>query len=127
MNLSKNENKKVGKLRATPPKGITFKADLPTDISISDLISSVNTIDYPDNAKKHITTTGGMMRIIFAFVVVFTIGIGLNRIIVNMIAGQMIMFRYQFVAWPMIAAIPLFLLIAAVIPGKIRWNNKEQT
>lgn len=76
---------------------------------------------------KNMLTAEGMMRIIFAFAVVFTIGIGLNRIIVNMIAGQMIMFRYQFVAWPMIAAIPLFLFIAAVIPGKIRWNNKEQT
>ncbi|MDO5714561.1 MAG: FtsX-like permease family protein [Tissierellia bacterium] len=69
-------------------------------------------------------TTEGVIRIVFTILVAFTIGIGWNRIIINMIAGEMIMFKYQLVIWPMMVSIPLFLLIAVLVPKKIRWYEK---
>lgn len=74
---------------------------------------------------ENMLSVEGVIRIICTFVVVFTIGIGANRSIINMIAGQMIMFKYQFVAWPMLVSIPIFLFIAVIIPRKIRWQNKK--
>ena len=73
---------------------------------------------------KNMLSAEGVIRIIFTFIAVFTIGIGLNRTIVNMIAGQMIMFKYQFVVWPMLVSIPIFLLIAVVIPKMFSWQNR---
>lgn len=58
----------------------------------------------------------GMLRIILTFAFVLTVGMGINYMVVNVIAGQMTMFRYRFVAWPMLLCIPIFLLISVVIP-----------
>ncbi|MEQ9809248.1 ABC transporter permease [Streptococcus jiangjianxini] len=73
---------------------------------------------------KNMLIAEGIIRIMLTFVVVFTIGIGLNHVIVNMIAGQMIMFKYHFVAWPMMLSAPLFLLIAFIVPKLFSWQNK---
>lgn len=64
-------------------------------------------------------TLEGVMRIGLTFVLVLTIGMGISYLIVNAVAGQMVMFRYKFVAWPMLLCIPVFALISAVIPRVI--------
>ncbi|MGN0169546.1 MAG: hypothetical protein ACI39H_02165, partial [Lachnospiraceae bacterium] len=47
---------------------------------------------------------------------VLTLGQLLNYVIVYLIAGQMIMFSYRYVVWPMLVCIPVFAVIAAMIP-----------
>ena len=42
-----------------------------------------------------------------------------------MIAGQMIMFKYQFVVWPMLVSIPIFLLIAVIVPKMFSCNTRQ--
>ena len=41
----------------------------------------------------------------------------LNHLLVNLIAGQMMMFSYKFVIWPVLACIPVFLVISVAVPG----------
>lgn len=87
-------------------------------------LKTLHAVGMTNKQIKSMLATEGMIRIICTFVVVFTIGIGLNHTIVNMIAGQMLMFKYKFVVWPMLVAIPLFLLIAYMVPQLCKWQNK---
>lgn len=43
----------------------------------------------------------------------------LNHLLVNLIAGKMMMFRYKFVIWPALVCIPVFMAIAAAVPGMV--------
>jgi putative ABC transport system permease protein len=75
--------------------------------------------------KRQLATmlTGeGVLRIGLTFVIVFTVGIFLNQIIVLLIAGQMFMFSYKLVIWPMLACIPLFMALAFAIPRLVIRN-----
>lgn len=72
--------------------------------------------------KKQITSMlsfEGMYRMGLAIVLALTVGQLLNYLIVYVIAGEMIMFRYHYVVWPMLACILVFLVIAALIPRLI--------
>lgn len=86
-------------------------------------LKTLHAVGMTNKQIKNMLAAEGVMRILFTFVVVLTVGIGLNHTIVNMIAGQMIMFKYQFVIWPVLVAIPLFLLIAYVVPQLCKWKN----
>lgn len=69
--------------------------------------------------KKQITSMRsfeGVFRIGLTFALVLTVGQILNYVIVYAIAGGTIMFKYQYVVWPMIACIPVFVIVAALIP-----------
>lgn len=59
----------------------------------------------------------GVFRICLTFAFVLTAGMLLNHILVNLIAGQMMMFSYKFVIWPVLACIPIFTAISIVVPG----------
>ena len=65
----------------------------------------------------------GILRVLLTFALVLTIGQLLNYEIVYLMAGSMIMFSYQYVVWPMLVCIPVFLIIAALIPRIIRRKN----
>ena len=65
----------------------------------------------------------GIFRVFLTFALVLTIGQLLNYAIVYLMAGSMIMFSYRYVVWPMLVCIPVFLIIAALIPGIIWRNN----
>lgn len=41
----------------------------------------------------------------------------IHYLIVNLAAGQMMMFRYQFVIWPILACIPVFTVVSIAISG----------
>lgn len=58
----------------------------------------------------------GMLRMGLAFALVLTVGQLLNYYIVYAIAGGMIMFTSHYVIWPMLVCIPVFGVIAALIP-----------
>ena len=58
----------------------------------------------------------GMLRMGLAFVLVLTVGQLLNYYVVYAIAGGMIMFTSHYVIWPMLVCIPVFGVIAALIP-----------
>ena len=58
----------------------------------------------------------GLMRMGLAFALVLTVGQLLNYYIVYAIAGGMIMFTSHYVIWPMLVCIPVFGVIAALIP-----------
>ena len=58
----------------------------------------------------------GIIHVILTFALVLTVGLFLNYLIVNALAGGMIMFSYKFVMWPIIACIPAFLIISAIVP-----------
>lgn len=88
-------------------------------------LSMLHAIGMTFSQIRDMLVAEGVIRILFTFAAVFTIGIGLNHTIVSMIAGQMIMFKYRFTVWPMMSCIPLYLLIAVIVPQKIRWRNKE--
>ena len=66
----------------------------------------------------------GIFRVLLTFALVLTIGQLLNYVIVYLMAGEMIMFSYKYVVWPMFACIPVFLVIAAAIPRTIG-NSKK--
>ena len=59
----------------------------------------------------------GVFRVCLTCAFVLTAGLLLTYLIVNLIAGQMIMFRYRFVMWPILACIPVFTVISAAVPG----------
>lgn len=65
----------------------------------------------------------GVFRVLLTFAIVLTIGQLLNYVIVYLMAGEMIMFSYKYVVWPMLLCIPVFLIIATVIPRIIGRNN----
>ena len=58
-----------------------------------------------------------LLRICLAFAFVFTIGLVLNHLIVNLIAGQMIMFSYKFVITPILICVPVFTMISIAVSG----------
>ncbi len=58
----------------------------------------------------------GIYRVMLTFFLTLTLGQLLNYVIVNLIASQMIMFSYRYVVWPMLLCIPIFVLIAIIIP-----------
>ena len=64
----------------------------------------------------------GILRVLLTFALVLTIGQLLNYAIVYLMAGSMIMFSYKYVVWPMLVCIPVFLIIAALIP-RIIWRK----
>ena len=57
----------------------------------------------------------GILRICLTFTFVLTIGLLLNYLIVNLAAGQMMMFNYKFVIWPIITCIPVFSVISVAV------------
>lgn len=61
----------------------------------------------------------GIIHVILTFALVLTVGLFLNYLIVNTLAGGMIMFSYKFVIWPIIACIPAFLIISAIVPVSV--------
>lgn len=86
-------------------------------------LKTLHAVGMTNKQIKNMLAAEGVMRILCTFVLVLTVGIGLNHTIVNMIAGQMIMFKYQFVIWPVLVAIPLFLLIAYIVPQLCKWHK----
>lgn len=58
----------------------------------------------------------GIFRVLLSFVITLTVGQLLGCLIVYLMAGSMIMFSYRYVVWPMLACIPVFLSIAAIMP-----------
>ncbi len=66
--------------------------------------------------QKSMLIGEGLIHIILTFSLVLTVGMLLNYLIVNLIAGGMIMFTYKFVIWPVLACIPVFAIVAAGVP-----------
>ena len=65
---------------------------------------------------QNMLVSEGVIHIILTFAFVLTIGLLINHLLVNLIAGQTIMFSYKFVIWPILACIPAFALVSMVIP-----------
>jgi len=66
---------------------------------------------------KNMLSMEGVFHICLTFALVLTVGMLLNHILVHLIAGQMMMFSYKFVIWPVLACIPVFLVISVAVPG----------
>ena len=64
----------------------------------------------------------GIIHIMLTFAFVLTIGLVLNYFIVNTLAGGMMMFSYKFIIWPIIACIPVFVAISAIVPVMVKKN-----
>ena len=64
----------------------------------------------------------GIIHIMLTFAFVLTIGLVLNYFIVNTLAGGMLMFSYKFIIWPIIACIPVFVAISAIVPVMVKKN-----
>lgn len=69
--------------------------------------------------QKQMIIGEGIIHIILTFVFVLTFGLFLNYLIVNALAGGMMMFSYKFVIWPILACIPAFFLISAIVPAAL--------
>lgn len=90
-----------------------------TYTSIQERMQELKMLGAIGMTKKQIRSTlsyEGIFLGILTFAIVFSFGQLLNYIIVCMVAGQMIVFRYQYVVWPMLACVPVFMIIAATIP-----------
>ena len=90
-----------------------------TYTSIHERMQELKVLNAIGMTKKQIAlmlSYEGMLRILITFVVVLTFGQLLNYVIVYLMAGEMIMFSYKYVVWPMLACIPVYILIAATIP-----------
>lgn len=57
-----------------------------------------------------------LFRVLLSFAVALSLGQLLNYAIVYTMAGEMIMFSYKYVVWPMLVCIPVYVIIAAIIP-----------
>lgn len=66
----------------------------------------------------------GLLRIGITLIAVFTVGLLLNKAIVYLVAGEMIMFAYNPVFWPMLSCIPIMLFIAYIVPSGISRSIK---
>lgn len=96
-----------------------------TFISINERKQELSVLGAIGMTKKQIAAMlsyEGIFRVILTFALVLTIGQLLNYAIVYLMAGSMIMFSYKYVVWPMLVCIPVFLIIAALIP-RIIWRN----
>lgn len=58
----------------------------------------------------------GIFRAGLTFLFVLTVGQIVNYAIVYLIAGQMIMFTYKYVVWPILVSIPVLVIISMIIP-----------
>lgn len=90
-----------------------------TYTSIHERMQELKVLNAIGMTKKQIAlmlSYEGMLRVLITFVVVLSFGQLLNYVIVYLMAGEMIMFSYKYVVWPMLACIPVYMLIAAVIP-----------
>lgn len=90
-----------------------------TYTSIHERMQELRVLNAIGMTKKQIMSMvsyEGMLRVVIAFAVVLSLGQLLNYAIVYLMAGEMIMFSYRYVVWPMLACIPVYMLIAAVIP-----------
>lgn len=72
----------------------------------------------------HMLVGEGVLRICLTFAFVLTIGLLLNYLIVNMLAGQMIMFSYKFVIWPILLCMPIFLAVSMAVPRTVVKKTK---
>ena len=66
----------------------------------------------------------GVFRICLTFAFVLTAGMLLNHILVNLIAGQMMMFSYKLVIWPVLVCIPIFTAISVAVPGIVMSSRR---
>lgn len=90
-----------------------------TYTSIHERMQELKVLSAIGMTKKQIASMlsyEGMLRVLITFVVVLSFGQLLNYVIVYLMAGEMIMFSYKYVVWPMLLCIPVYVLIAAVIP-----------
>lgn len=78
-------------------------------------LATLKAIGMTEKQMTGMLTCEGLIRIAFAALLVLTAGVAINYGIVHLIAGQMIMFKYKFVIWPSIAAIPVLCMIAVGI------------
>ena len=69
--------------------------------------------------QKKMLVGEGLIHILLTFALVLTVGTLLNYLIVNAIAGGMMMFSYRFVIWPVLACIPVFAAVAAAVPAAV--------
>ena len=69
--------------------------------------------------QKGMLVGEGLIHILLTFALVLTVGTLLNYLIVNAIAGGMMMFSYRFVIWPVLACIPVFAAVAAAVPAAV--------
>ncbi|MGT2832292.1 ABC transporter permease [Streptococcus halotolerans] len=97
-----------------------------TYMTINERRDELNTLHAIGMTYKQIKTmlyAEGIIRIVLTYVTVLLFGIGLTYKIVNMIAGQMIMFKYQFVTWPILVTLPLSISIVFIIPNIFKWKR----
>lgn len=90
-----------------------------TYTSIHERMQELKVLNAIGMTKKQIAlmlSYEGMLRVLITFVVVLSFGQLLNYVIVYLMAGEMIMFSYKYVVWPMLACIPVYILIVAAIP-----------
>lgn len=87
-------------------------------------LGTIRAIGMTRNQMIQMLVGEGTLRICLTFAFVLTVGLLLNYVIVNMIAGQMAMFSYKFVIWPMLACIPVFLVISMAVPRLVLSTRK---
>ena len=80
-------------------------------------LGTLRAIGMTGKQMAHMLRKEGVFRIGLTFAFVLTAGMLLNHILVNLIAGQMMMFSYKFVIWPVLACIPIFTVISISVPG----------
>ena len=80
-------------------------------------LGTLRAIGMTGKQLTHMLRMEGVFRICLTFAFVLTVGMLLNHLLVNLIAGQMMMFSYKFVIWPVLACIPIFTAISIVVPG----------
>ncbi len=80
-------------------------------------LGTLRAIGMTGKQLTHMLRMEGVFRICLTFAFVLTVGMLLNHLLVNLIAGQMMMFSYKFVIWPVLVCIPVFTVISMAVPG----------
>lgn len=81
------------------------------------VLAVMQAVGMTDKQLKHMLIKESMQKILLTFAFAITIGSLLTFAIVKLITVEMWMFTYHFTIWPVFASVPVFLLIAVIVPA----------
>lgn len=84
-------------------------------------LKTLNMIGMTLGQIKQMLVAEGVIRVVITYLIVLTIGLAVNSLLLHSISGQIIMFEYKLVIWPILISMPILLLIAEWVPRKIKW------
>lgn len=91
------------------------------------VLAVMQAVGMTDKQLKRMLIKESLQKILLTFAFVITIGSLLTFAIVKLITVEMWMFTYHFTIWPVFASVPVFLLIAVIVPAVLHSIMRKES